>query len=281
MFIPGWDPSGRTRHFICILKTEGDFSSGSSAERRDFADTKSNAERQGSGEAGRVPGRPQAGLRRACWGGAGRGRHAGWGRPLRTHTHPHVHRHAQTHARTHAHKRAHTHPCAPTHAFTHVHRHAHRHTHACSQVCTHTHVLPHMHSHVCTGTRTDTRTHAHKRAHTHTHVLPHMHSHMCTGTQTHARMLTSVHTHTHVLPHMHSHMCKARAQTHTRTHAHKRAHTHSRALSPLHSRAFTLACVLSVPCTSALTVTRTPSCCGGRPPSRAARLAAPGQHPRA
>ena len=164
MFIPGWDPSGRTRHFICILKTEGDFSSGSSAERRDFADTKSNAERQGSGEAGRVPGRPQAGLRRACWGGAGRGRHAGWGRPLRTHTHPHVHRHAQTHARTHA---------------------------------------------------------------------------------------------------------------------HKRAHTHSRALSPLHSRAFTLACVLSVPCTSALTVTRTPSCCGGRPPSRAARLAAPGQHPRA
>lgn len=159
MFIPSWDPSGRTRHFICILKTEGDFSSESSAERRDFADTKSNAERQGSGEAGRVPGQRQAGLQRGCWGEGRRGGDTQGGAG---------------------------HCC--THTRTHVHRHAHGHTHA--------------------------------------------------------RMLTAcTHTLTPVLPHMHS---------------------HSRACSP----------------SPALTVTRAPSCCGGRPPSRAARLASPWSAPK-
>ena len=206
MFIPGWDPSGRTRHFICILKTEGDFSSGSSAERRDFADTKSNAERQGSGEAGRVPGRPQAGLRRACWGGAGGGRHAGWGLPLRTHTHPHVHRHAQTHARTHAHKRAHTHPCAPTHAFTHVHRHADTRTHA--HKCAHTHSCAptHAFTHV-QGTCTDTHTHACSQACTHT--LTCSQSPALTCIHTRVRALSPL----HVCAHGHTHTLLLRGET--------------------------------------------------------------------
>lgn len=121
MFIPSWDPSGRTRHFICILKTEGDFSSESSAGRRDFADTKSNAERQGSGEAGRVPRQRQAGLQRGCWGEGRRGGDTqGGAGHCCTHTRTHVHRHAHrhTHARMLTSVHTLTHSCAPTHAFT-------------------------------------------------------------------------------------------------------------------------------------------------------------------
>lgn len=122
MFIPSWDPSGRTRHFICILKTEGDFSSESSAERRDFADTKSNAERQGSGEAGRVPGQRQAGLQRGCWGEGRRGGDTqGGAGHCCTHTRIHMCTGTRTDTRTHAcSQRAHTHSLLCSHTCIHT-----------------------------------------------------------------------------------------------------------------------------------------------------------------
>lgn len=100
MFIPGWDPSGRTRHFICILKTE-DFSSESGGERRAFANTKS----QKGWEAGKRGSRAGPGLQGLEGGAGARGEGRGrWPPPAPAHAHMYT----RAHSYTHAHKRAHS-----------------------------------------------------------------------------------------------------------------------------------------------------------------------------
>lgn len=186
LFIPSWDTSGRTRHFICILKTEEDFSLQNSGERVETLQTQRTAQqRQESGDRGGFLGQQGGWLVGRELERAGK-RRRGEAQPASDSPPCYMHMHTRTHA--HTHMLSHIHACTRTHTNTCKHTRALTHVHP----CTHTHVLSHTFTHACSHTCTHASTQ-------HSHMLSHGHSHMCTFSDMHT------HTHTHMHTHIHTH----------------------------------------------------------------------------
>lgn len=167
LFIPSWATSGRTRHFICILKTGEGFSS-QAVGRAEAADTKNIATEAGAGRPGGLRGRQAA-----CWAGREPGRpgKAGWGAARLA---------CDSHHCSMQSVCAHTCTLTPAHTNVHVQT---RNAHTCT--------LIHMHAHT-----TISPIHALSFKHTYTfgytHPLITMHTPTCRSTLTHMHVFNTL-----------------------------------------------------------------------------------------